>query len=160
MAGGLGRRGTITGTVGALVAANNLSDVSSAATANNNLGNYNGTWTPTFICVSNPLTTLTPVQAWNYQRVGDMCFFIGAADCSFDTLESGNSFVGDTPFLRATNFATQYQTVGLINGANTPDVITQKIKANVGAKTMTVQITTTNIGDTVVVVISGSYQLT
>lgn len=44
---GLGRRGTITGTVGALVAANNLSDVANATTANNNLGQDSEDYAPT-----------------------------------------------------------------------------------------------------------------
>ena len=145
---------------GDLLSTNNLSDVASAATSNNNLGNYGGTWTPVFTAQLNPLNTLTPVEAWNYQRVGNLCFFMGAATATFDVADSGDQFVGDTPILRATNFATTYQCVGLIHGANTPDVTTQKIKANIGAKTMTVQIVTTNPGDTVIVFMTGSFQLT
>ena len=145
---------------GDLLSTNNLSDVANAATSNHNIGNYGGTWTPVFTAQLNPLNTLTPVEAWNYQRVGNLCFFMGAASVAFDVGDNNDQFVGDTPFLRASNFATTYQSVGLITGASDGNVIVQKIKANVGAKTINIQIGTTNVGDSVVVFISGSFQLT
>jgi hypothetical protein len=89
MAGGLGRRGTITGTVGALVAANNLSDVSNAATSFYNIakiksGKFSLNTNDLFNLDSAPysLASVFPAVAGHFW-VGISCIM----DYTFNTIE-------------------------------------------------------------------------
>ena len=155
---------TLTGTItvtatnptggGDLLAANNLSDVASAATANNNLGNTHLTYTPTCVTTVGG-GTLTPLNDCFVIVVdADSVSFTFYFQIDLGGGENDNTFTFTLPtgHLPTNNFAasTELQFVmGLPNAGTWDETKNIQYNATVGAKTGTIAFHSDVAADTI-----------
>lgn len=137
--------------VGDLLSTNNLSDVTSRATANENLGNTHFTYVPTFTAQGNPANIGTCIgDAFVIVVDEDSISFTMQVQFAMDTLETSDEFIFNLPVLPTNNFTGTDQItfiVGLPNAQQLAQLSTVAYASVVGAKTASISVAFTAPND-------------